>query len=81
MFRAFDKDNDSNVSMEEWVYGLSVFLRGNFEERIHCKYTRGPVAEKRHNYAFVFAQLFFYHLTLFVLLLAICAGIYIELNV
>ncbi|XP_078519778.1 calaxin [Lissotriton helveticus] len=34
VFRAFDKDNDSNISVTEWVQGLSVFLRGTLEERI-----------------------------------------------
>ncbi|XP_046846251.1 EF-hand calcium-binding domain-containing protein 1-like isoform X2 [Xenia sp. Carnegie-2017] len=31
VFRAFDKDNDSNINMEEWILGLSVFLRDCFE--------------------------------------------------
>jgi len=34
IFRAFDQDNDSNISMEEWIYGLSVFLRGTLEEQM-----------------------------------------------
>ncbi|KAK1880270.1 EF-hand calcium-binding domain containing protein 1 [Dissostichus eleginoides] len=34
VFRTFDKDNDSFVSMKEWVEGLSVFLRGTLEEQI-----------------------------------------------
>jgi len=34
VFRAFDKDMDSNLSQEEWVLGLSVFLRGTLEERV-----------------------------------------------
>merc|ERR1711976_1108106 len=33
VFKAFDKDNDSVVNAEEWVTGLSTFLRGNLEER------------------------------------------------
>ena len=37
VFRAFDKDMDSNLSQEEWVLGLSVFLRGTLEERVACK--------------------------------------------
>ena len=37
VFKAFDKDNDSNVSMEEWIRGLSVFLRGSTEEKLDCK--------------------------------------------
>ncbi|XP_053117756.1 calaxin isoform X2 [Hemicordylus capensis] len=34
VFRAFDKDNDSCVSITEWVEGLSIFLRGTLEEKI-----------------------------------------------
>ncbi|XP_048366335.1 calaxin isoform X3 [Sphaerodactylus townsendi] len=34
VFRAFDKDNDSCVSVTEWVEGLSIFLRGTLEEKI-----------------------------------------------
>lgn len=37
VFRAFDKDTDSNINTKEWIEGLSVFLRGSLEERI--KYT------------------------------------------
>ena len=36
VFKAFDKDNDSYVNMEEWVKGLSVFLRGTLDE--HMKF-------------------------------------------
>ncbi|KAM4538904.1 calaxin [Odontesthes bonariensis] len=34
VFRAFDKDNDGFVSVEEWIEGLSVFLRGTLDEKI-----------------------------------------------
>ena len=34
VFRAFDKDNDNKVSAEEWVKGLSIFLRGCLKESI-----------------------------------------------
>ncbi|XP_006636221.2 calaxin isoform X1 [Lepisosteus oculatus] len=34
VFRAFDKDNDSYISIKEWVEGLSVFLRGTLDEKI-----------------------------------------------
>ncbi len=37
VFRTFDKDNDSFVSMKEWIEGLSVFLRGTLDEKIKCK--------------------------------------------
>eukprot|EP00731_Ephydatia_muelleri_P009222 Em0004g1560a len=34
VFRAFDKDTDGYLSQEEWVSGLSVFLRGTLDEKI-----------------------------------------------
>ncbi|CAI9580751.1 unnamed protein product [Staurois parvus] len=34
VFRAFDKDNDSYISVAEWIEGLSVFLRGTLDEKI-----------------------------------------------
>ncbi|GAB0184665.1 EF-hand calcium-binding domain-containing protein 1 [Grus japonensis] len=34
VFRTFDRDNDSCISVVEWVEGLSVFLRGTLEEKI-----------------------------------------------
>ena len=37
VFRGFDKDNDGCISVTEWVYGLSVFLRGTLEEKMKCK--------------------------------------------
>ena len=37
VFRAFDKDNDSWISQEEWICGLSFFLRGTSEEKMQCK--------------------------------------------
>lgn len=34
LFKAFDKDNDSKLSPDEWVRGMSIFLRGNLKEHI-----------------------------------------------
>ncbi|XP_069815530.1 calaxin isoform X1 [Dendropsophus ebraccatus] len=34
VFRGFDKDNDSHISVTEWIEGLSVFLRGTLDEKI-----------------------------------------------
>uniref|UniRef100_A0A8C3WJF6 EF-hand domain-containing protein n=1 Tax=Catagonus wagneri TaxID=51154 RepID=A0A8C3WJF6_9CETA len=34
VFFAFDKDNDNLINVKEWVKGLSVFLRGTFEEKL-----------------------------------------------
>ncbi|XP_065325625.1 calaxin [Pelmatolapia mariae] len=39
VFRTFDKDNDSVVSMKEWIEGLSVFLRGTLDEKIKYCFT------------------------------------------
>merc|ERR1712049_67748 len=33
VFWAFDEDNDGYISMKEWVNGLSVFLRGDLDEK------------------------------------------------
>ncbi|KAM5211358.1 calaxin isoform 3-T3 [Hipposideros larvatus] len=37
VFRGFDKDNDGCVNVSEWIYGLSLFLRGTLEEKMKCK--------------------------------------------
>ena len=42
VFKAFDKNNDSFVCMEEWVCGLSIFLKGTLDEKIKCKYIDLP---------------------------------------
>ncbi|XP_006155601.1 EF-hand calcium-binding domain-containing protein 1-like [Tupaia chinensis] len=34
VFFAFDEDNDNYINVKEWVKGLSVFLRGTFEEKL-----------------------------------------------
>lgn len=34
IFRIFDKDGDSFVSVKEWIAGLSVFFRGTLDEKI-----------------------------------------------
>ncbi|NXJ76436.1 EFCB1 protein, partial [Trogon melanurus] len=34
VFRTFDKNNDSCISVVEWVEGLAVLLRGTLEEKI-----------------------------------------------
>ncbi|RTG87728.1 uncharacterized protein DC041_0009176 [Schistosoma bovis] len=39
IFRVFDGDfDDGGVNAQEWVMGLSIFLRGTLEEKIKCKY-------------------------------------------
>ena len=37
VFKAFDRDNDGQVSMLEWVVGLNTYLRGTLDEKIACK--------------------------------------------
>ena len=56
VFRAFDKDMDSNLSQEEWVLGLSVFLRGTLEERVACKSNEKTQSIHRHN-QFIFPSI------------------------
>ncbi|KAM7120315.1 calaxin-like isoform 1-T1 [Molossus nigricans] len=34
VFFAFDKDSDNRINVNEWVKGVSVFLRGTFEEKL-----------------------------------------------
>ncbi|XP_042540478.1 EF-hand calcium-binding domain-containing protein 1-like isoform X2 [Dipodomys spectabilis] len=34
VFFAFDKDSDNFINVIEWIKGLSVFLRGTFEEKL-----------------------------------------------
>ncbi|XP_049985929.1 calaxin-like [Alexandromys fortis] len=34
VFYVFDKDSDNYINAQEWVKGLSVFLRGTFEEKM-----------------------------------------------
>ncbi|XP_075443474.1 calaxin isoform X4 [Ascaphus truei] len=41
VFRGFDKDNDSYVTVTEWIEGLSVFLRGTLDEKIKLIFSRG----------------------------------------
>ena len=38
VFKVFDEDNDGNLNMKEWVFGLSKFLRGTVKEHIDCEY-------------------------------------------
>lgn len=37
VFRVFDEDSDSVLDQKEWTKGMSVFLRGNLEEKTKCK--------------------------------------------
>ncbi|KAM4725134.1 calaxin [Anableps anableps] len=39
VFRSFDKDGDGIINVEEWLKGLSVFLRGTHHEKIMRKFS------------------------------------------
>ncbi|OBS66346.1 hypothetical protein A6R68_05116, partial [Neotoma lepida] len=41
VFFVFDKDSDNHVNVQEWINGLSVFLRGTFEEKMKFYYLTG----------------------------------------
>ena len=42
VFRVFDEDSDSVLDQKEWIKGMSVFLRGNLEEKTKCEHTFLP---------------------------------------
>lgn len=37
VYRAFDKDSDGYLSHEEWVVGLSTFIKGDLNSAIECE--------------------------------------------
>lgn len=37
VFRVFDVDSDNHISFEEFIKGMSVFLKGKLEERMKCR--------------------------------------------
>uniref|UniRef100_A0A1B6CTQ3 EF-hand domain-containing protein n=1 Tax=Clastoptera arizonana TaxID=38151 RepID=A0A1B6CTQ3_9HEMI len=39
IFSAVDKNNKLNITMESWVLGMSIFLRGTLEEKIKFCFT------------------------------------------
>ena len=36
VFRAFDKDSGGFLTQEDWVRGMSIFLKGTLDEKIKC---------------------------------------------
>ena len=38
VFRAFDTDSDGLINEDEWVIGMSTFLKGGLEEQAKCKF-------------------------------------------
>ncbi len=39
VFRAFDKDSDGYLSHEEWVVGMTTFIKGDLDSAIKCEPT------------------------------------------
>ena len=37
VFRAFDRESSGFLSKEDWVRGMSIFLKGTLDEKIKCK--------------------------------------------
>ena len=37
VFKRFDADNDGYVNREEWILGLSVFLKGTDTEHVQAR--------------------------------------------
>ena len=36
VFRAFDKESGGFLTQEDWVRGMSIFLKGTLDEKIKC---------------------------------------------
>ncbi len=36
VFRVFDTDADNHISFEEYIRGMTVFLKGKLDERLKC---------------------------------------------
>lgn len=43
VFRCFDTDADNYISWDEYMRGMSVFLKGRYEERLKCNFLTNPV--------------------------------------
>lgn len=52
--RVFDTDSDNHISFEEYIRGMSVFLKGKLEEKLKCRWNRGG------------AILMFYHIDMLI---------------
>ncbi|CAF3444465.1 unnamed protein product [Rotaria sp. Silwood1] len=48
VFKAFDRDNDGQVSMLEWVVGLNTYLRGTLDEKIAFAFTCYSLKGEKH---------------------------------
>ena len=44
IFKRFDTDNDGYVNREEWILGLSIFLRGNDTERVQARIEKPTIS-------------------------------------
>ena len=43
IFKRFDSNNDGFVTREEWILGLSVFLKGTNAERVQARIVSSPL--------------------------------------
>ena len=34
----FDADNDNHIALDEFIKGMSVYLKGKIDERLKCTY-------------------------------------------
>ncbi|XP_061598325.1 calaxin [Cololabis saira] len=48
VFRVFDKNKDYSVTVDEWIEGLCVFLRGNLDEKIKYCFSVYDLDSKQH---------------------------------
>ncbi|UJR26799.1 hypothetical protein I4U23_008112 [Adineta vaga] len=48
VFKAFDRDNDGQVSMLEWVVGLNTYLRGTLDEKIAFAFNCYSLKGEKH---------------------------------
>ena len=44
IFKRFDTDNDGYVNREEWILGLSIFLKGNDTERVQARIEKPTIS-------------------------------------
>jgi len=48
VFKAFDRDNDGQVNMLEWVVGLNTYLRGTLDEKIAFAFNCYSLKGEKH---------------------------------
>ncbi|CAF0826021.1 unnamed protein product [Didymodactylos carnosus] len=48
VFKAFDRDNDGQVNMLEWIIGLNTYLRGTLDEKIAFAFNCYSLKGEKH---------------------------------